>query len=370
MLFFELIQVALGKKDCLTKNPSEQEWKAMLDMAKKQAVVGIAFLALNKLTEIGQKPPLSLLYEWIGLSEQIKAQNKLVNSRCIEVSKLFAGAGFRSCILKGQGNALMYSSKLRIENGKLKNSAQSDSLAMLRQPGDIDIWVDASKEDVVDYVRKQFPIAKVREHHVEYPLFKDVEVEVHFRPVSAVSVRYDKRLDSYFHGQKDAQFQHSVILPDIAEGINVPTVEFNVVYQMAHMMKHFFSEGLGLRHLMDYYNVLTSDEIQKEKDYTRVFQELGLLRFAKAVMWVLGSVFLLSGNRMVCDPDERRGILLFQEIMAGGNFGHRDERFARRLMTKSSTLSILIRNSKLFWLFPEESISAPVSNVIRRLKNG
>lgn len=352
MLFFELIQVALGQKECLTKNPSEQEWKAMFDMAKKQAVIGIAFLALNKLAEIGQKPPLSLLYEWIGLSEQIKARNKLVNSRCIDITKLFADAGFSSCILKGQGNALMYPEPL------------------LRTSGDIDIWVDASKDDVVDYVRKQFPAAKVREHHVEYPIFKDVEVEVHFRPVSAVSVRYDERLDSFFIGQKDAQFQHNVNLLNIAERVHIPTVEFNVIYQMAHMMKHFFSEGLGMRHLIDYYYVLISDENHIGKDYTPIFQELGMLRFAKAVMWALGNVFSLDGNRMVCGLDERRGKLLLQEIMAGGNFGHNDARGAKRLMTMSSTLSILMKNAKLFRLFPEESISAPVSNVIRRLKNG
>lgn len=352
MLFFELIQVALGQKESLTKNPSEQEWEAMFDMAKKQAVVGIAFLALNKLAEIGQKPPLSLLYEWIGLSEQIKARNKLVNSRCIEVTKLFANAGFRSCILKGQGNALMYSDPL------------------LRTSGDIDIWVDASKEDVVCFVKKQYPVSKVREHHVEYPIFKDVEVEVHFRPVYAVSVRYDERLDSYLIGQKDAQFQHSVNFSDIAERVHIPTVEFNVIYQMAHMMKHFFSEGLGMRHLIDYYYVLMSDEKHIGKDFTPIFQELGMLRFAKAVMWVLGNVFLLDRNRMVCGLDERRGGLLLQEIMVGGNFGHNDERFAKRLMSMSSTLSIFIKNAKLFRLFPEESISAPVSNVIRRLKNG
>ena len=351
-LFIELIQVSLGNRKLLSRNPSAEEWKAMSDIAKNQAVAGVTFDALDGLSQKEQKIPITLLFEWIGLAEQIKNQNHIVNQRCAEVTRMFSNAGWKICILKGQGNALMYPNPL------------------FRMPGDIDIWVDAPKEDIVKYIWGQFPNAKVSEHHVEYPIFDDVDVEAHFRPASAVSMSYDKRLDSFLLGQKDSQFRHRVSLPDTEGVVNVPTVEFNVIYQMAHMMKHFFSEGLGMRHLMDYYYVLMSDESQKERDYTRALQELGMLKFAKAVMWVLGNVFLLDRNRMVCEPDEKRGKLLLQEIMAGGNFGHSDERFAKRLMSKSSTLSILVRNAKLFWLFPEEAIMAPVSNVIRRLKNG
>ena len=351
-LFFELLQVAMGLRSSLSKNLSKEEWMELFDIAQKQAVSGVAFEALDDLSNKGINPSKTLLFEWIGQSEQIKNQNHIVNQRCAEITKTFSNAGWKTCILKGQGNAMMYPNPYS------------------RMLGDIDIWVDGSKKDIVDFVWKQFPDAKVREHHIEYPIFDDVGVEVHFRPVSAVSVRYDKCMDSYFEGQKNPQFHHSVNLPDTEGVVNVPTVEFNVIYQMAHMMKHFFSEGLGMRHLMDYYYVLMSDEMQIGRDNTLVFHELGLLRFAKAVMWVLGSVFLLDRNRMVCEPDERRGKLLLQEIMAGGNFGHSDERFAKRLMTKSTTLSILIRNAKLFWLFPEEAVMAPVSNVIRRLRNG
>ncbi len=350
-LFFELLQVALGHRSSLSSNPSKGEWMELFAVSQKQTVVGFTFAALDSLGNSGINPPKELLFEWIGISEQIKNQNKIVNQRCAEITKKLSNEGWRTCILKGQGNALMYPRPLS------------------RMPGDIDIWVDASKEDVADFVWEQFPEAKVIEHHAQYPIFDDVEVEVHFRPVSAVSVRYDKCLDSFFMGQKDAQFQHNVNLPDKAGTVHIPTVEFNVSYQMAHMMKHFFSEGLGLRHLMDYYYVLMSNEMQTGKDYKSVFHELGILKFAKAVMWVLGNVFLLDEKRMVCEADERRGKLLLQEIMAGGNFGHSDERFAKRLMTKSTTFSILIRNAKLFWLFPEEAIMAPVSNVIRRLKN-
>lgn len=100
-LFFELIQVALGQREKLSQEPSVEEWAEIYAMSKKQAVVGVAFLALERLNEEGQKPPVTLMYEWIAAAEQIKVRNEVLNGRCGEITKLFTDAGFRSCILKG-----------------------------------------------------------------------------------------------------------------------------------------------------------------------------------------------------------------------------------------------------------------------------
>ena len=92
-------------------------------LQKKQAVAGVAFTALDSLSRQEQKPPLDILYQWLGYSEQIKRQNVIVNKRCVEITKLFAEAGFKTCILKGQGNARMYKDPLS------------------RSSGDIDLWI-------------------------------------------------------------------------------------------------------------------------------------------------------------------------------------------------------------------------------------
>ena len=65
MLFYELIQIALGLRNSLSYSPSEQEWETMFETAQKQAVAGIVFSAIEKQSDNGAKPPISLLYEWI-----------------------------------------------------------------------------------------------------------------------------------------------------------------------------------------------------------------------------------------------------------------------------------------------------------------
>lgn len=349
-LFFELVRVAVGAQERLSRIPSEVEWEILYKTCEAHAVLGVVFSALERLTEYGIKPPISILYEWIGVVEQIKQRNSRMNNRCIELHKIFAEVGLMACVLKGQGNALMYPEPL------------------LRQSGDIDIWVDGSKDNVVGFVQKQFRDATIGEHHVEYPIFDDVMVEVHFKPVTAVSFLRDKHLQSYLNAMREAQFNHFVILHDSDEKIPIPSYDFNIVYQLAHMMRHFFSEGLGMRHLMDYYYLLMSNDCSKNKDISGVLGELGMLKFAKAIMWVLGEVFMLDRNKMVCSPDKKRGVIILKEIMETGNFGYGDKRFSKRLMNISTTMSLLVRNFKLIRLFPEEAIAAPISNVVYRMQ--
>ena len=89
-LFYELVQIAVGTKEgVLSRTPSEKEWYRLFEIAQKQAVVGMSFVALDKLATYGQKPPIALLYEWLGLSEQIKNQNQLLNRKCVSTQLLF-----------------------------------------------------------------------------------------------------------------------------------------------------------------------------------------------------------------------------------------------------------------------------------------
>jgi len=337
-LFLELVQVALGSRDKLSRLPTELEWNELFVISQKQAVAALLLPAIDKMTGKGYKLPKQLIYSWIGIGQQTVTQNKIVNQRCVELTKLFADFGYRCCILKGQGNATFYDYPLS------------------RAPGDIDIWIDADKEIIKQFVVERYPDAEDSILHIEFPIFEDVPVEVHYRPTIARSHKYNKRLQDYYDSLSDNCFRNVV---KFNEGsINVPVPELNLVMQMSHVMGHFFEEGIGLRQIIDLYYLLKKTRFDLPKmEYT--LRYLGMGRFTMAVMWVLYQELGLDEDCLIAKPDKRRGRLLLEDILAGGNFGRFYENQDHRLYSNSPLWYKIKRNMRFFWLFPYESFLSP-----------
>ena len=314
-LFYELIQVALGNRTVLSRTPSEAEWYDLYNMCQKQSVVGVAFDALECLNEQRQKPPLDLLYQWIGDAEQIKQQNLRVNRRCVEISRMFAEAGFKTCILKGQGNAKMYANPLA------------------RTSGDIDVWlmvlgqakrqsraqgegfrVEETRQKIDEFVHSRFPEIKGGRMHIEFPMFDDVAVEVHYIPRYMYAPKYDRLLQDFFREKAEEQFCNQVTLEGAEGTCAVPTVEFNLVQQLSHMMSHVMGEGIGLRQFIDYYYVLRQFRVR--------LREMGLVKFAQGVMWIEKELLGLEEKYLIVEPSEKIGRAIQRTIEEGGNFGH------------------------------------------------
>lgn len=333
-LFFEQVQVALGNRSSLSKNLSDGEWLTMFTIAQKQAVGGFLFDSLDRLNKHEQKPPTSLLFEWIGLAEQIKRRNLIVNQRCKDITKLFADAGFDTCILKGQGNAKMYPNPLA------------------RTSGDIDVWVFGERDDITKFVKDRTPNVFEQYHHIDFPIYKDVPVEVHYTPGKLLNPKYNKRFQEWCH-DISIKFRNEEL--EEVDGYRAPSVDFNVIYQMTHIMVHFFIEGIGLRHFIDYYYVLKHFDVRSKKEEVReTFCWLGLEKFAKGVMWIEKEVLGLDEQYLILEPDERIGMLILNEMMEGGNFGHHDERYKSRnngLLARGIT--DIYRLIKLMPYFPD-----------------
>lgn len=320
-LFYELIQVALSNRAVLSRTPSETEWHALYETCRKQSVTGVAFQALDGLSKQRQKPPLDVLYQWIEDAELIKQQNLKVNQRCVEITRTFAEAGFKSCILKGQGNAKMYPNPLA------------------RTAGDIDVWVsgltdntdDSLRERVDGFVHSKFSEIKGGRMHIEFPVFDDVAVEVHYIPRYMYAPKHDRRLQAFFREKAEKQFRNQVTLEGVEGMCAVPTVAFNLIQQLSHMMSHFMGEGIGLRQFIDYYYVLRqfrvlaeeSEQVRAEGLELRVrLREMGLLKFTQGVMWIEKELLGLEDKYLIVEPSERIGRAIQRTIEEGGNFGH------------------------------------------------
>ena len=345
------LNYCLGKKVDMSMVVAKIDWRQLYTFASNQAILGFSFDGINRL---GQEYPdklkqnpigRDLLMTWMGAAQQIHRQNMKVN---VVAGKLFAMLRedrMRCCVLKGQGNALMYPN------------------AYSRNPGDIDVWINASRERIMEYARNKFELVEdISLQHLETSL-DGVPVELNFFPCFMNNPIYHARLQKWFRRNADLQFSHIVSLPDGAGDIAIPTSSFNVVYQLTHLYHHFFDEGIGMRQIIDYYYIVNNDELLVIRDtLQRELKYLGLWKFAGAVMYVLKEVLGLSENKMIVPIDEKRGKLLLAEILDGGNFGRHFSKyggFTHQSLGKKHFLKIW-RNMHFVRYYPAEALCEPL----------
>ena len=314
------------------------DWGELYKFSQQQAIVAIMLSGIDKLTKSNKLTldiPKALLFEWIGQANMIETQNKLLNQRIKELTRFLKEQGKNSCILKGQGNALMYPNPT------------------MRTCGDVDVWIEGTKKGVVDFVHQRFPDMNVQYHHMSYPIFNDVEVELHYYPSYCYNKWHNYRLQQFFRESSEAQFVNIN-----KEGYATPTMSFNLVFQLSHMMRHFFTQGIGLRHAIDYYYLLQQDISDTDKHRAiGVMKRCGMYKFFCAMMWIETQILGLKKNTDMAPLRERTGTLLLKEMLKGGNFGHQYEHNHKGII--AAFASQMAYNMQYLWEFPSEPLSRP-----------
>lgn len=365
-LFLELIRVAIGRQESLTRCPSAVEWEEMYDIAYRQTLVAICFSAIERLP-LEQQPPIELLMQWYAITEQTEMQNQLMNEYCQQTLTFFRKAGFHPTILKGQGMARLYNinenanqseSQSLLEAFGTSEQTRAIKLGMRRQSGDIDVWLDGGRKRVFQFAKQHNADGQLHGknyHHVHFHLFNDVEVEAHIYPGYLYNPFANKRLQRFFKKHYPKSME------------DYPNWEFNVIFILQHCFNHLLGHGVGLRQVMDYYFVLMNgknheshklheDKIRKPSPNLNLnsgymyemVRELGMLRFAKGMMWVMQEVFDLNREYLIVEPDEKEGRFILNEILETGNMGHHDKRNWGSLRTP---LSRFFYNLRRDWHF-------------------
>ena len=424
-LFFELLRTAIGQCKVLSAVPSAKEWEALYGLLSKHTLLGIGYVAIQKLPR-EQWPPKMLVLKWTSVATAISHQNKTLNEECKSLCEEFRHDGVASVVIKGQSNQENYPEELR----------------WYRTPGDIDLWCHARNgveigemvngevvksefhgiAGMIEYCKqyercrgRDIPWHRILYYHCELKSDNGIAIEPHYRISYLHSPVRNHRLQKWFKGQFDICLQNRCSL-----GFPVLTSSVNVVYQLVHLYRHVFEGGVGLRQLMDYYfalrvwhnDVMECKDLQTQgmwseglgtavmskEEVMALIRSFGMGKFAGAVMWVLNEVFENEECRMkneecseaddmgkqqlssigqqlkekcvcepwmICEPNEKEGRKLLEEIMKGGNFGQYDERgkeFKNGGMMKHG-LWKLKRVMRLVRSYPEEALWEPVFRV-------
>lgn len=354
-IFFDFLRLSIGSESEIPDSLIEADWKELYAIAKKQCLVGVLFDGIKKLPAeyVGMKK--ELLLQWMAESQMLEKANVRLNDAVIQVSEWFRKKGFRTCILKGQGNALMYPNPYS------------------RTPGDIDIWVEGVDNRVISFVRSISPHEKACYHHIEFPPYKGVEVEVHYRPSFLLCFWHNRKLQKYYDRVKEDQFSHRVMLVK-QEEVAIPTVEFNLIFQLTHIFTHLMNEGIGLRQLLDYYYLVLMLSVNCEMltSLQKELKELGLWKFAGAIMYIMHEVFGMPTSRLIVPPNEKYGKFVLNEVLEAGNFGKHDERNRFGRSKLGHNLQRVYRDMRLVTYFPAEALCEPLFRIWHffwRMKN-
>ena len=360
-IFFDFLRFCIGSAKEIPGSLKEVDWKEIYAIAQKQALLGVLFYGIQRLPK-ELAPEQKLLMQWMVMAEQIRKQNIRLFLDSVKVCKNFENKGFANCILKGQGNALLYPDPY------------------MRTPGDIDIYLSGGRRKIMKYVDQVCPNQVMRYHHVDFPVMKTA-IELHFTPSYMFYPIHNRRMQKWFEEVMGEQCNHRVSLPDGYGEIHVPQVSFNVIYILSHLYRHIFTEGIGLRQLLDYYYVLVKwhtdltnltdsnkslpqmTQINTDLDALRhKLKYLGLWKFAKTVMFVMKEVFGLSEDRMIAPMDEKEGKFLLDEIMRGGNFGQYDDRMGSKVGESKMHryFRMNLRNLRFVKHYPTEALSEPL----------
>lgn len=342
--FFNLLKFSLGQTPYFTHIDNNRDWSLIYSIAEKQGLIGILYTGLERLNK-RQGPKGEVLMRWIAQAQTIRNRNVQLFRLSADIVERFGKEGFRCCILKGQGLALLYPNPY------------------MRTPGDIDVWVSGGRKKVMEYVEKRCPGQTMRYHHVDFPVMKEVPVEVHFTPSYMNSPMANAKIQKWFERLADLQYSNRTELPDGLGEIAIPTLSFNLVYILSHLYRHVFSEGIGVRQLLDYYYVLTQEDSQENRIVAaRSIERLGMKRFARAVMYIMVELFGVDRRYLLFEPDEREGKFLLEEVLIGGNFGQYDKRLGDKSHETVGRrwLRMSVRNMRFVRHYPSEALCEPL----------
>ena len=341
-LFFELIRVAIGTQESLSRLPSAREWGELCKMANKQSLIGVCFASLRRLgadadegfARIGMSEMQYLT--WMGMTANIQRKNEVMDEYTNDVLSHFRKEGFPCQVLKGHGIAKLY-----------------DSLTCLRQSGDVDVWVAGDRRPLYEHSMKKFgKLEGLTYHHIHYAMCNDPEVEAHVWPSFLSSPLRNKRLQEFckMYEPKDG-----------CE--DTPSLAFNRVFILLHCYQHFTRRGVGMRQILDYFFVLLQGFTEEEKNESmKWISALGMKRFAEAMMWMMKDVFGLDKQYLLCEPNEAYGRFLLDEVMETGNMGHADERVNKKQLRSAGGryLNNLKRDIRIVKICPHEALWEPL----------
>ncbi|WP_282918306.1 nucleotidyltransferase domain-containing protein [Porphyromonas macacae] len=357
--FLELLSAAIWNRRAnmtLFREMDERKWQDLIQLTKKQRVIGLISDAIQTLPKERQ-PPKAIRIKLLLLTEKIEEANLSLNKKLIKISEEYNRKEFKFALLKGQGNAVFYPNPLH------------------RTSGDIDLYLYRKDdyERAKKWIRnRNFSHDLESIHHIGF-VYESAHIENHRYVTYFTKKKYDRLL---------ACAINRIIENDAFEWIRIENtpirvlpVEFNAFYIYLHLFHHFISNGIGFRQVCDWLLILSEKDSRIDKKrFTELAEQFDLL---KAMQTTAYACIKYLGTKPEIFPfelkqDTKYTDLLITDILEGGHFGyHRNGMEKKRSLWAGRWFRYTVAVKRAFkfgFIAPSHIFLVPLSKAITRLK--
>ena len=283
------------------------EWEGIMQLASEQALDGIMPDSLLNLSQ-DSMPPKATKMQMIAMQFQVVQTNEHMNDVLLEFTSGLAKRDMPYVLMKGQGIASLYPHPLH------------------RVSGDIDLYVPMEYYHTVN--KGMMAYGGKRSHetrmHVDYTA-KGVIWELHH---GIYYFQKDVR-NVIFNRLMDEAMAEPPVFASVGDGkVRVLPATMNVLLLLAHMLDHFYCEGVGLRQLCDYALLLDREYANIDKDrLEKALTDLSMTRTYRVIGALCVRHLGLPSDRLMISPttaDYKLADAIMRDCLRGGNFGRSD----------------------------------------------
>lgn len=248
---FRLLRIAIGVEVAAMPQKGNISWRAVYGLARKQGVLAIAFDGLTKLfeadKEFAKSFPQPLKLQWINAVFTIEQRYEKQQEVYADLAERWAEQGIKTLCLKG----LAFSTYYPISNH--------------RECGDFDCYLydDYAKGNAI--ARELGAMVNEDMYKHSEIIYRKMMIENHRFMVAVRGGRKMRELNSLLDNIARTEPRKEIS----GTKIEIPSPMFNALFMTYHSLTHFLSEGIRLRHVLDW--ALFVEKEQDNLDWERFY---------------------------------------------------------------------------------------------------
>ena len=353
-VLLELVSAGLWNREVQLLPSDNIDFTQIYRLAQEQSVLGIVLAGLEFSSV---KPPQVLLLQWIGEVQVLEQQNKAMNSFIEKLIGILRNADIYALLVKGQGIAQCYEKPL------------------WRSSGDVDLFL--SEDHYKKTLQILSPLATSIEEEEVYKrhfamTIDGWSVELHGTLRSGLWLSIDRGLDK----AQNAVFYEGKVRSWMNGNTQVflPAADEDVVLVFAHILQHFYKEGIGLRQICDWCRLLWTykDSLNHKLLESRI-KSMGVMTEWKAFAALAVDFLGMPVEAMPFYSDDkkwkRKAVRVMEFVLETGNFGHnRDYSYQKKypyIIYKAISFWKHLKDGAFFFsIFPLDSIKVTWRRVV------